>query len=411
MEKDPFESSREVLMEILEDMGEGDYYDSLKDPKRFLEVNFPVRMDNGNVKFFKGFRSQYNDSRGPTKGGIRFHPNVNKNEVKALSAWMTWKCSLVDIPYGGGKGGVIVNPKELSEQEKERLSRAYIRSISNFVGQNKDVPAPDVYTSSKEMAWMLDEYEKIKGEREPGMITGKPLSLGGSKGRDVATGEGAFYVTKELIKDEGMNKEDTKIAVQGFGNAGYNLARFLYEEGIKVVAVSDSSGGIYSENGLNIDKVKDFKEETGSVKNFEGSNNISNEEVLTLGVDILAPAALENQITEENANDIKANYVVEVANGPTTPKADKILQKNGINLLPDILVNAGGVTVSYFEWVQNREGYYWKRDEVSKRLKEKMVKAYKEVKKLKDEENLYGRNAAYKIAVGRVIEAMKMRGI
>ncbi|MFB6076072.1 MAG: Glu/Leu/Phe/Val dehydrogenase, partial [Candidatus Aenigmatarchaeota archaeon] len=234
MEKDPFESSREVLMEILEDMGEEEYYDSLKNPNRFLEVNFPVTMDDGKVKFFRGFRSQYNDARGPTKGGIRFHPNVNKNEVKALSAWMTWKCSLVDIPYGGGKGGVIVNPKELSKREKEKLSRAYIRSISNFVGQDKDVPAPDVYTSSKEMAWMLDEYEKIKGEREPGMITGKPLSLGGSKGRDVATGEGAFYVIKELIKDEGMNKEDTKIAVQGFGNAGYNLARFLYEEGIKV---------------------------------------------------------------------------------------------------------------------------------------------------------------------------------
>lgn len=411
MEENPFENSQKVLKNILEKMNKLKYFDSLKNPMKFLEVNFPVKMDNSKIKMFKGFRSQYNNARGPTKGGIRFHPDVNENEVKALSAWMTWKCSLVDIPYGGGKGGVIVNPKELSKREKENLCRSYIRAISQFIGQTNDIPAPDVYTSSREMAWMLDEFERIENKHEPGVITGKPLSLGGSKGRDVATSEGAFYILKELLNNEGMKKSETKIAIQGFGNAGANLAKFLYNENIKVVAVSDSKGGILKEKGLNINSLIKHKKEIGSVENFKASENISNEELLELDVDILVPAALENQIREENADKVKAKFIAEVANGPTTPGADKILSERDIEVLPDILVNAGGVTVSYFEWVQNREGYYWKREEVSKKLKRIMLNAYKAVKKLQKKRNLDGRTSAYIIAVNRVIEAMKSRGL
>ena len=379
-------------------------------PKRIIEINIPVKMDSGDIKVFKGYRVQYNDARGPTKGGIRFHPNVNIDEVKALAAWMTWKCAVADIPYGGAKGGIIVNPKELSETELERLSRAYIRAIAGNFGVNTDIPAPDVYTNSKIMSWMLDEFETIKQKHEPGFITGKPLSLGGSKVRDIATALGGFYIIEEAIKEFGLNKDkkDIKIAIQGFGNAGSTIAKLLKD--YKIVAVSDSKGGIYNSEGLDIEKVIETKKKKGSVTKFsEGVKNITNEELLELDVDILIPAALENQITKENADKIKAKIILELANGPTTPEADERLSKKGVIVIPDILSNSGGVTVSYFEWVQNRQGYYWKDKEIKDKLKEKMIDAFNTINKISKEKKTSLRIAAYILAIERVADAIKWR--
>ena len=379
-------------------------------PKRIIEVNIPVKMDSGDIKVFKGYRVQYNDARGPTKGGIRFHPNVNIDEVKALAAWMTWKCAVADIPYGGAKGGIIVNPKELSETELERLSRAYIRAIAGNVGVNTDIPAPDVYTNSKIMSWMLDEFEIIKQKHEPGFITGKPLSLGGSKVRDIATALGGFYIIEEAIKEFGLNKDkkDIKIAIQGFGNAGSTIAKLLKD--YKIVAVSDSKGGIYNGEGLDIEKVIETKNKKGSVTEFkENTKNITNKELLELDVDILIPAALENQIIKENADKIKTKVILELANGPTTPEADEILSKKGVVVIPDILSNSGGVTVSYFEWVQNRQGYYWKDKEIKDKLKEKMINAFNSINKVSKEKKTSLRIAAYILAIERVADAIKWR--
>ncbi len=414
VEVDPFEIAVKQLeraaqyMEISEEALE-----FLKRPQRILEVSIPVEMDDGSVKVFRGFRVQYNWARGPTKGGIRWHPEETLGTVKALAAWMTWKTAVMDLPYGGGKGGIICNPKEMSEREKERLARGYIRAIYDVISPYTDIPAPDVYTTPQIMAWMMDEYETIVRRKTPafGVITGKPLSVGGSLGRGTATAQGAAFTIREAAKALGIDLKGKKIAVQGYGNAGYYMAKIAKEQlGMKVIAVSDSKGGIYNPDGLEPDEVFKWKKEHGSVKDFPGATNITNEELLELDVDVLAPAAIEEVITKKNADNIKAKIVAEVANGPVTPEADEILYEKGILQIPDFLCNAGGVTVSYFEWVQNINGYYWTEEEVHERLDKKMTKAFWDVYNMAKEKNIHMRDAAYVVAVSRVYEAMKARG-
>jgi len=383
----------------------------LREPMRTLEVHFPVKMDDGTTKVFQGFRVQYNDARGPTKGGLRFHPEETIDTVKALAAWMTWKCAVVDIPYGGGKGGVVCNPKELSQGELERVARGFIRAIGRFIGPEKDVPAPDVYTTPQIMAWMMDEYSKMVGYNTPGLITGKPIPLGGSLGRGDATARGAVYTIIEAAKVLGMNLKGATVAIQGYGNAGYYAAKLMKElAGSKIVAVSDSRGGAYSADGIDPEAAFEQKKSTGSVSGLAGTKKITNSELLELDVDVLIPAAIENVITEKNAEAIKASLIAEVANGPTTPEADEILAKNGKYIIPDFLCNAGGVTVSYFEWVQNIGGYYWKLEDVHARLEEKMVDAFHAVHEMAQSQKVDNRIAAYMVAVQRVAEAMKLRG-
>lgn len=411
-ETNPFENAQKQLDIAGEKMKlEPSVHAMLREPMRVLEVSFPVRMDNGETKIFKGFRVQYNDARGPIKGGIRFHPDETIDTVKALAAWMTWKCAVVDIPYGGGKGGVICNTKEMSEGELERLSRGYIRAINYFIGPEKDIPAPDVYTTPQIMAWMMDEYSKLKGYNVPGMITGKPIPLGGSLGRGDATARGGMYTLREAAKHIGLDLKNATVAIQGYGNAGYFAAKLATELfGSKIVAISDSKGGIYNENGLDWEAVSEHKKKTKSVAGFRGTKQMSNEELLELKVDVLIPSALENQITQKNADKIKAKIILELANGPTTPEADKILHKNKVFVIPDFLANAGGVTVSYFEWVQNTYGYYWEEQEVHEKLEKKMVKAFKDVIEMAEKYKVDNRTAAYMVSVNRVAEAMKLRG-
>lgn len=386
-------------------------HEILKAPKRVLTVAIPVKMDNGTTKVFTAFRSQFNDALGPFKGGIRYHWNVSLDEVKALSFWMTMKCAVVGIPLGGGKGGIIVNPKELSEGELERLSRGYIQQIYKYIGPTQDVPAPDVYTTPQIMAWMLDEYEKLVGEHAPGMITGKPLAIGGSAGRGFSTAQGGVYVLGEAVKKMGWNPREVTVAIQGFGNAGSFMAKILYSLGYKIVAASDSKGGVKNMNGLDVEKLDQHKEKTGSVVGFEGTESVSNEELLEMDVHVLVPAALENVITGENAARVKAKMIVELANGPVTPEADEILHKNNVLFVPDILSNAGGVTVSYFEQVQNASNYYWTEEEVLEKLERIMVRAFNEVWETKEKYGINMRTAAFVRAVERVTEAMKLRGI
>jgi len=410
----------------------------LKEPIRTLIVNMPVKMDDGTVRIFTGFRVQYNDALGPVKGGIRWHPDENLDAIKALAALMTWKCALLDLPYGGGKGGVVCDPKKMSSREKERLARAYVRALAGFIGPMKDIPAPDVYTDPQIMTWMMDEYSVIAGYNAPEVITGKLQISGGSKGREDATARGGMYILRDAAKYLKINLEEERenmykppqelsslpdeppksgntvtVAIQGYGNAG-SLAHFLASRlfrNIRVVAVSDSKGGIFNEDGLPYGKVRDVKDKTGSVTGYEPSRKISNEDVLELPVDILIPAALENQITGENAGRIKAKVVLELANGPTTPEADEILHRRGVFVVPDFLANAGGVTVSYFEWVQNISRYYWDYEEVYRRLDAKMTRAFWEVvEALKEFKDVDPRTAAYVVAVRRVVEAMKARG-
>jgi glutamate dehydrogenase (NAD(P)+) len=386
-------------------------HQALREPMRIFEVNFPVRMDNAEVKVFKGFRVQYNDARGPCKGGIRFHPDENLDTVKALAAWMTWKTACVNIPLGGGKGGVICNPKFLSLSELERLSRAYIDQVARLIGPTRDVPAPDVYTTPQIMAWMLDEYEKINQQHLPGVITGKPIALGGSEGRGDATAMGAVYTIREAAKTMELKLKDATVVVQGFGNAGSFVASILSDKmGCKIVALSDSKGGIYQPNGIDVKKVLAHKKTSNTVTTMEGMKVISNEELLELEVDILCPSALENQITSRNAGKVKAKLVAELANGPTTPDADPVLFKNGIYLIPDFLCNAGGVTVSYFEQVQNTYNYYWEEKEVYEKLDKVMTKAFQEVHAISKEHGVNNRVGAYLVAVRRVAEAMRLRG-
>lgn len=398
--------------------------EQLLQPMRVIEVNVPVRMHDGTTKVFKGFRSQHNDARGPMKGGIRFHPNVSREEVMALSMWMTMKCATVNIPLGGAKGGVICNPKEMSEGEIERMSRGYIRGLYKYVGPHLDIPAPDVYTTPPIMAWMLDEYEVLVGGKAPGMITGKPIEVGGAAGRSTSTAQGGFYCVENLVEKMGLKKVDTTIAIQGFGNAGSVMAKLLHDAGYRVVAVSDSKGGVYRSEGIDPTKALDIKsqqahlacyEEGGicdinKIKTGKHFKAVSNEEILELDVDILIPAALENVITEKNAKKIKAKAIIELANGPTTPEADKVLSKKKIIIIPDILANAGGVTVSYFEQVQNAYNYYWEEEETISKLKKIMDDAFKVVWDTKTAHKVSMRTAAYMVAIKRVTDAMRFRG-
>ena len=383
----------------------------LKEPMQILQVRIPVKMDDGRTEVFTGFRVHYNNARGPVKGGIRFHPEESLSTVKALAAWMTWKTAIVDIPLGGAKGGIICDTKKLSVSELERLSRAYVRALGEYIGPEVDVPAPDVYTTPQIMAWMMDEYENIVRRSAPGVITGKPLELGGSLGRGDATAKGGMYVLREGAKKLGLDLSKATVAIQGFGNAGQFALKLVQEHfHSKVVAVSDTKSGIYSEKGINFDALMEHKKKTGSVANFPGTKNITNEELLELNVDVLIPAAIENQLTAKNADKVKAKIILELANGPTTPDADEIFFKKKILLLPDFLANSGGVTVSYFEWVQNVGGYYWDLDEVYSRLDKKMTKATKEVLDAAEKYKIDTRTAAYTISVKRVADAMKLRG-
>src|SRR3989338_2942460 len=393
---------------------------TLENQKQIIEVSIPVRMDNGKLEIFKGYRVHYNDILGPTKGGIRYHPNVDMDEVKTLAFWMTFKCAVVGIPFGGAKGGVIVNPKKLSKQELERLSRGYIRGIYEFIGPDIDIPAPDVYTNETIMGWMADEYSRISRKLTPAVITGKPVSLGGSKGRDDATARGAYYIIREYAKKHNLDEKKLRVAVQGFGNAGYHIARLLHDDGYKIVALSDSKGGIYTKTGsLHPDSILKVKQEKGMIDGVycRGTvcddiehEDVTNEQLLELDVDILIPAALENQITEKNADRIKAKLIVELANGPTTIEADEILFKKGVTIIPDILANAGGVSVSYFEWVQNRAGYYWELETVQERLKKLMVMAFEEVLKAREEHKTSFRTAAYIYASKKLVAAIEAKG-
>lgn len=385
-------------------------YAQLLEPKNFLEVAIPVKMDNGEVKVFKGFRSQYNDARGPFKGGVRFHPDVSIDEVKALSAWMAFKTAVINIPLGGGKGGVIVNPKELSEGELERLSRGYIRAIYKFLGPNTDIPAPDVYTTPQIMGWMLDEYEQLVGSHQPGVITGKPLSLGGSQARGYSTAQGAFYVLKQAAEKIGLTNH-ASVAIQGFGNAGANMAEILDRHGYKIKAVSDSSGAIFNNDGLEIKAAIAHKKKTGSLNDSPDAENISEEDFFKLPVDILIPAALEHSITISNAQTIGAKLIIELANGPITPEADEILNRKNTLVVPDILANAGGVAVSYFEQVQNAYAFYWSEKEVLEKLRILMSEAFEQAWQKKEQHQTSMRLAAYILAIERIAEAMKARGL
>lgn len=410
--KDPFQ----MFLQQVDDAApyvdvERDIVEAIKYPKEVLCLSLPIKMDDGSIKVFKAYRSHHNDALGPCKGGVRYHPDVTLEETMALSAWMSIKCATAGLPYGGGKGGVAVNPKELSENELERLSRAYALGIAKFTGTDIDIPAPDVYTNPQIMAWFTDTYEKVKGWHEPSVYTGKPLIIGGSLGRGDATARGGVYVTREALKTIGLAGKELTVAIQGYGNAG-SFAHKLFAEilGLKVVAVSDSKGGIYNPNGLSYNEVFNWKKQNGTVVGMPGCDKISNEELLELQVDVLAPSALEGVVTGANADRVKAKVVVELANGPLTPEADRILEDKGVLILPDVLANAGGVTVSYFEWVQGRMGYYWSLEEVHERLDRKLSEAFHDIWKVKEAKKIGMRQATYVRAIGRIAEAMKVRG-
>ena len=383
----------------------------LAECQRELTVHFPVRMADGAVKVFTGYRVQHNVSRGPGKGGIRYHPSVTLNEVKALAMWMTWKCAVVGIPYGGAKGGVICDPKGMSQQQLETLTRRYATEIMLLIGPERDIPAPDVNTNAQTMAWIMDTYSMHHGYTAPAVVTGKPISIGGSEGRNEATARGAVYTIIEAAKHLGTDLENARVVVQGFGNAGSFSAKLMAELGAKVLAVSDTTGGIFNAKGLDPNKVDAFKKETGSVVGFPGSDRVTNSELLELDCDILIPAAIENQIGEHNAPKIKAKVIAEAANGPTSPEADRILYDKGSFLIPDILCNAGGVTVSYFEWVQDLQNLFWREATINARLKEVMVKSFNDVLDMSKKHKVDMRTAAYMVAVHRVAEATLTRGI
>ncbi len=396
-----------------------DAIERLKHPKSSVNVSIPVRMDDGSLRVFQGYRVRYDDTRGPTKGGIRYYPTVSMDEVQSLAFWMTFKCAALGLPFGGAKGGITLNPKELSKFELERLSRGYIDALADFIGPDLDIPAPDVYTNPMIMGWMMDQYSMIHRRITPAVVTGKPISMGGSLGRDVATAMGAFNVMEAMLPKFNIVRANTTVAIQGFGNAGANLAEMLFQAGYKVVALGDSQGAIYSKEGLDVPSVRQFKESTrrvkavyceGSVCNLVDHEEMSNEELLELDVDVLIPAALENQITEANAANIRAKFIFEVANGPINFAGDEVLHQKGIHVFPDILVNAGGVTVSYFEWVQNRMGFYWTLDEVNSRLKQKMVEEAEKIWTLSQEKEISLRTAAYVHALNRLGEAVSARG-
>jgi len=410
--RNPWEIALSQLDRVAKRIGlDEEIHERLRHPRRILIVSFPVRMDDGRMRVFTGYRVHHSLDRGPAKGGIRYHPDVTLDEVKALAMWMTWKCAVVDIPFGGAKGGVVCDPKEMSRGELERLTRRYTTELMILLGPEKDIPAPDVYTDAQTMAWIMDTYSMNVGYSVPGVVTGKPLSIGGSRGREEATGRGVVLTILEAMKKLGMPKDEATVAIQGFGNVGGTVARLLYREGIRVVAVSDSRGGIYNPEGLDLEALFLHKREAGTVVGFPGGEDITNQELLTLKCDVLVPAALENQITEENADRVRARIVAEGANGPTTPEADAILYEKGVFLIPDILANAGGVTVSYFEWVQSLQAFFWSEQEVNIRLKDIMVRSFHEVYEIHRKERVDMRLAAYILAVGRVAEAFRTRGL
>ncbi|MCL7745879.1 Glu/Leu/Phe/Val family dehydrogenase [Halalkalibacter alkaliphilus] len=407
---DVLAATQSVIKKALDKLGyPEEMYELMKEPIRMLTVRIPVKMDDGSTKIFTGYRAQHNDSVGPTKGGVRFHPGVTEKEVKALSIWMSLKAGIVDLPYGGGKGGIICDPREMSFRELERVSRGYVRAISQIVGPTKDIPAPDVFTNSQIMAWMLDEYSRIREFDSPGFITGKPLVLGGSHGRESATAKGVTICIREAAKKKGIDLDGARVVIQGFGNAGSFLAKFMHDAGALVVGISDAYGGLYDPDGLDIDYLLDRRDSFGTVtKLFR--ETISNQELLELDCDILVPAAIENQITEANADRIKASIVVEAANGPTTMEATRILTERDVLLVPDVLASAGGVTVSYFEWVQNNQGYYWTEDEVEGKLEAVMVGSFDNIYKLAKVRKVDMRLAAYMIGVRKMAEASRFRG-
>jgi len=383
----------------------------LRKPKRELIVNFPVRMDDGDVEMFTGYRVQHNINRGPAKGGIRFSPEVSLDEVRALAMWMTWKCAVVGIPFGGAKGGVICDPHKLSRAELERLSRRYATEISILIGPDSDIPAPDMNTNPQIMAWMMDTFSMHKGYSIPAVITGKPLAIGGSEGRLEATARGVQYVTLEAMHDLGMRPEDSSVVIQGFGNVGSISARLLHELGCKILAVSDMHGGVYNPHGIDIHRALRYSKEHGSLKGLPETEPVTNAELLELPCDVLVPAALENQVTAKNALRVKAHLIIEAANGPTTPEADRILNDRGVMIVPDILANAGGVTVSYFEWVQDLQRFFWSEHEIDNRLESIITRAYRAVRAKTDEQETNMRMGAYLLAVARVAEATEIRGV
>jgi glutamate dehydrogenase (NAD(P)+) len=410
---DPFEVALEQLDEAAKLIKlDNGLHQILAHPKRVLIVSIPVRLDNNEIRVFTGFRSQHNDARGPYKGGIRYHPQVTIEEVKALSMWMTWKCAIADIPYGGGKGGVICNPKQMSDLELERMTRRYAYAIADIIGPHTDIPAPDVYTGGKEMAWIMDTYSALKGNYvQPEVITGKPLAIGGSLGRTEATGRGLSFTVREAATKLKLNMHTATVAVQGFGNAGQFAAQFLEEQGAKVIAVSDSKGGVYNKNGIQIGALRKHKEKKGSVVGFPESKLITNEEVLETDCTLLIPAALENQITKKNAPKISAKIVAEAANGPTTPEADDILYKNKTLVIPDVLANGGGVTVSYFEWLQNLRRESWSENQVNEMLDKNITRAFSDVYTTHDKYQVNMRKASTVLAINRVVDAIKIRGL
>lgn len=404
------QSTQAIIGDALNKLGyPEEVFELMKEPMRMLTVRIPVRMDDGSVRIFTGYRAQHNDSVGPTKGGIRFHPDVTEDEVKALSIWMSLKSGIVDLPYGGGKGGIICDPREMSFRELERLSRGYVRAISQIVGPTKDIPAPDVFTNSQIMAWMMDEYSRIREFDAPGFITGKPLVLGGSHGRESATAKGVTICIREAAKKKGIELEGARVVIQGFGNAGSFLAKFMHDAGAKVIGISDAYGALHDPDGLDIEYLLDRRDSFGTVtKLFK--DTISNKELLELDCDILVPAAIENQITASNAHDIKASIIVEAANGPTTNEATRILSDRDVLIVPDVLASAGGVTVSYFEWVQNNQGYYWSEEEVERKLEEIMVRSFENVFQTSKIRQVNMRLAAYMVGVRKLAEASRFRG-
>lgn len=407
---DMLSSTRVVIKNALERLGyPNEVYELLKDSLRMLTVRIPVRMDDGSIKVFTGYRAQHNDAVGPTKGGVRFHPNVTEDEVNALAIWMSLKAGIMDLPYGGGKGGIICDPREMSFRELEGLSRGYVRAISQFVGPTKDIPAPDIFTNSQIMAWMMDEYSRMDEYNSPGFITGKPIVLGGSHGRETATAKGVTICIKEAANKRGIDLEDARVIVQGFGNAGSFLAKFLHDAGAKVIGISDAYGALHDPDGLDIDYLLDRRDSFGTITKLF-NNTITNQELLEQDCDILVPAAVQNQITKDNAHNIKASIVVEAANGPTTPEGTKILTERDILLVPDVMASSGGVTVSYFEWVQNNQGYYWPEEEIDEKLNKAMIKSFNTIYNTAKTRKIDMRLAAYMVGVRKMAEASRFRG-
>jgi len=411
-ELNPFEIARQQFDRAADYLDlEDSLRNVLRSAKRQLIVSIPVKMDGGEVKVFEGYRVQHNIARGPAKGGIRYHPNVTLDEVKALASWMTWKCATVNIPYGGGKGGVVCDPKSLSKNELERLTRRYAFEIAPIVGPDRDIPAPDVYTDSQTMAWIMDTISMVRGHTELGVVTGKPLSLGGSQGRHEATARGALYALREACKIKGMNLKGTRVAVQGFGNAGSIIARLAAEDGARVVAACDSRSGVYSETGLDIQAALKHKEDTGALYGLSNAKEIASNDVLEVDCEVLCPSALENSITMSNVGRVKAKIIAELANGPTTPGADRVFEENSVLLIPDILANAGGVTVSYYEWVQDQYSFFWSEKRINQTLEDTMGDAFHKVHQTALRYGTDMRTGAYILAIGRVAEATRVRGI